>query len=327
MGVFDLDALLGEGTRGFVRRVGNTGKTASGGQGSKPAGSNAGGMIRGAPEVMVKISGFGKGKGVMGNLAYISRDGKLDLETSDGLKTRNLDDVKEIAKQWKEHAGSRNANQRDSMNLVLSMPAGTDPAAVVEATRKFAQRTFARHDYVWVQHTDEDHPHTHLTVALRPKDHGIKLNPRRADLQAWRESFAEALREQGVDCSATPRRARGITKKPDRQVLRHMRGEGREPRVDRAQKKELLDELRSGSKAPEKPWEAAIVQRQKLIREHYGKAVQQLASDSSPENRALAAQLHRFVSSMPAPRLRKHDLIRELRNQATRDQGIDLDER
>jgi hypothetical protein len=326
MSEFDLDTLLGEGTRGYVRRVGNTGKTASGdGSRSGSSGRNARGMVAGSPEVMVKISGFGRGKGVMGNLAYISRDGKLDLETSDGLKTRNLEDVKEVAKQWKEHAGNRNSKQRDSMNLVLSMPAGTDPAAVAQATRLFAQRTFARHDYVWVQHTDEDHPHTHLTVALRPKDHGPKLNPRKADLQAWREGFAEALREQGVDCAATPRRARGITRKPDLQILRHMRHDGREPRVDRAQKAELLDALRDPLKAPAQPWERAIVQRQRSIREHYGRALQQLAADGAPEHRALAAQLHQFVRSMPAPQLRKHEWITTLRYQAQRREDIDLD--
>lgn len=41
-------------------------------------------------------------------------------------------------------------------------------------------------------------------------DHGERLNPRKADLEAWRQAFAQALRDRGVEAEATPRRARGV---------------------------------------------------------------------------------------------------------------------
>jgi len=42
--------------------------------------------------------------------------------------------------------------------------------------------------------------------------HGKRLNPRKADLQRWREVFAEKLREWGVDAEATRQASRGVTR-------------------------------------------------------------------------------------------------------------------
>ncbi len=48
------------------------------------------------------------------------------------------------------------------------------------------------------------HPHVHLTVKAAGLD-GVRLNPRKADLQRWREGFAEALREHGIEATTTSR--------------------------------------------------------------------------------------------------------------------------
>jgi type IV secretory pathway VirD2 relaxase len=45
--------------------------------------------------------------------------------------------------------------------------------------------------------------------------------PRKGDLRQWRDEFALAMRDQGVDAEATPRASRGIVKKPERQVISH----------------------------------------------------------------------------------------------------------
>ena len=47
----------------------------------------------------------------------------------------------------------------------------------------------------------------------------VKLNPRKDDIQAWREGFASELRSLGVSASATKRKARGVTKKPVNNVV------------------------------------------------------------------------------------------------------------
>jgi len=74
-------------------------------------------------------------------------------------------------------------------------------------------------------HTDEQHPHVHLTVQMRGFS-GERLNPRKADLQRWRETFAECLLDEGIDCVATPRkegnRAKGLRLNADNLKRRHL---------------------------------------------------------------------------------------------------------
>ena len=47
----------------------------------------------------------------------------------------------------------------------------------------------------------------HISVRAESK-HGKRLNPRKADLHRWRETFAEKLRDQGVEAEATRPRSR-----------------------------------------------------------------------------------------------------------------------
>ena len=57
-------------------------------------------------------------------------------------------------------------------------------------------------------HTDEAHPHVHVIVKAMSEG-GQRLNIRKSTLAAWRESFAEALRNQGVPAHASSRVVRG----------------------------------------------------------------------------------------------------------------------
>jgi len=179
-------------------------------------------VAAGSPEVMVKITGFGKGAGhVKAHLDYITRKGKLEMENDRGEIFTGKEDVKTLFKDWENDfaASKRHKNQRDTMHMVMSMPESTDPEAVRKAVRAFAQTTFGKnHEYVFVLHTDEPHPHCHVTVKLLGFN-GKRLNPRKADLQQWREGFAEKLREQGVNAEATPRISRGVVKKAEPSVI------------------------------------------------------------------------------------------------------------
>lgn len=66
--------------------------------------------------------------------------------------------------------------------------------------------------YAMVLHafeTDPDqnpspHPQSHLTVKAAGLT-GMRLDPRKADIQRWREGFAEALREHGIIATTTSR--------------------------------------------------------------------------------------------------------------------------
>jgi hypothetical protein len=56
------------------------------------------------------------------------------------------------------------------------------------------------------------HPHVHLVVKAEHEYEGKRLNPRKADLQRWREMFAQNLTELDVAATATRREDRGLVK-------------------------------------------------------------------------------------------------------------------
>jgi type IV secretory pathway VirD2 relaxase len=135
-------------------------------------------------------------------LEYISRNGQLELEGADGAL---------IASRRDEWAGaaladrSRRKNSPVSHSVILSMPAGTSKIAVRGAARSFAADMFAgRHDYVFTLHTDTPRPHVHLSICSRGHA-GERLNPKKADLELWRQTFAQALRDRGVEAEARAR--------------------------------------------------------------------------------------------------------------------------
>ena len=161
------------------------------------------------------------------------------------------------------------------MHMVLSMREGTDPESVKRAVREFGKKTFGEnYEYVFALHIDEPHPHCHIAVKCLGFD-GMRLNPRKADLQEWRESFAEELCAQGVDeAEATPRRSRGVVRKAVPAVILHIeRGDKTHPpRVSKikAEKiKEMVLEITAevnGQQVADRPWEQAIKARQMQIR-------------------------------------------------------------
>ncbi|HRD86172.1 MAG TPA: conjugal transfer protein TraS, partial [Rubrivivax sp.] len=59
-----------------------------------------------------------------------------------------------------------------------------------------------------VLHDHQANPHVHISVRAESR-HGKRLNPRKADLHRWRETFAEKLRDQGIEAEATRQATRG----------------------------------------------------------------------------------------------------------------------
>ncbi|RMH94406.1 hypothetical protein EBB59_01540 [Lysobacter pythonis] len=184
-------------------------------------------VARKAPEVMVKISGAGKGVAQLrAHLEYISRNGKLSLETDDGQQVEGRSAARDLAEEWKHglFGMPEEGRRRESLNIVLSMPPGTDRDAVRAAASEFARKQFGNdRPYAFVAHHDEKHPHVHLCVKVLGRD-GTRLNPRKADLPLWREQFAESLQANGVDASATPRMSRGTRRKTVSQARYHRKG-------------------------------------------------------------------------------------------------------
>jgi hypothetical protein len=174
-------------------------------------------VVRRAPQVMVKVTGGGRGmQAIAAHFRYISKDGRLDMEDERGETMRGRDAVHALTEDWRfsgsqiEEVGYR----REAFNIMLSMPRGTDPLIVQRAAREFAQTELADHKYVMVLHDHQANPHVHISVRAESM-HGQRLNPRKADLQRWRETFAEKLRGYGVEAEATRQAARGQSRRPD----------------------------------------------------------------------------------------------------------------
>jgi len=310
----------------------------------------AGRVTKGAPEVMVKITGFARGEQhVKSHMTYISRHGKVELEDNNGMIISGKEEVQELSESWskditetrqrKSYIPSQNdknpyrkKEQRDLMRLVLSMPSGVNAEAVRSSVREFAKETFGdNHDYVFALHEDTNSPHCHITV--RCKGHnGRKLDPKKADLQTWRENFAEKLRERGVAAEATPRKARGVVKKAQKIAIKHIEkgSENREPRVSkvRARKiKEISEELTGRREKTDRPWESAIKEQQTRIRQSWMKQAEALEKEKTPESLALAKNLRQFVADMPPVETERQQMERELRTQFKRKEKTQVSEK
>lgn len=278
-------------------------------------------IARRVPEVMVKITGRTRDGGHLGaHLSYISRNGEVPLEGPDGERLASREEVRGIARDWMAEVEADPRPRKDgsvSLSIVLSMPPGTEPFRMHDASRAFAARTFGEtNPYVFAFHTDERHPHVHLTVRTVGHD-GRKLNPRKADLERWRQTFAAALRERGVEAEATPRRARGIVKKAEAGPVRRMRDRfekagGAPSRTDLGMIREASDPKRGS------PWSEAIRSRQTAVRTYF--VVQAIALSRSPDgaDRALAKAVEAFVKAMPPVETRGEELARRLRARGER---------
>lgn len=237
------------------------------------------------PEVMVKIpkrlSNNSKGmRGVRNHLDYVSRNGEVPLETQSGEKLVGKRAVMGFAEDWRKLGIPEESKHKEALNIVLSMPEGTPPDAVLNAARNFAAEQFAGHHYVFGLHHDSHdpdepkHPHVHLCVLMRD-EFGRRLNPRKADLFEWRVRFAEKLREEGVMCAATKRQHRGKVQKPENSLLRAMRQRGVLSNAARQQAVELMEALKNSDR-PKHPYLKETMQTRGIILEQYGLIAKEL---------------------------------------------------
>jgi len=261
-------------------------------------------IVRRRPEVMVKVTGSARGfRSLKEHLAYITRNGKLEGERESGEVIRGTTGVHSLAVEWWGDCGiDRPTRARDTINLILSMPPGTDPQAVAEAARAFAHETFGdKYDYLLAHHNHDsdpkrpENPHAHLTIKTRGHD-GQRLDPRKEDLQAWREGFAEQLRMHNVEAEATPRRARGVVRKGQRQAIRHMNVR-RSSRVSWWKVNQALKTV-THDQAPEgaAPWTTATRERQRKVRRAWGQLAIALEDTGQA---ALAKEVKQFLANLP----------------------------
>ncbi len=162
-------------------------------------------VVRNAPQVMVKVTGGGRGMAaIAAHLRYISKSGRLPFEDDRGELRQGREALHDLAEQWR-CGGARipeRSERREAFNIMLSMPTGTNPEFVRSATRQFAKAELANHVYVMVLHTHQANPRVHLAVRAEGRD-GQRLNPHKQDLRRWREVFAAKLRGWGIEAEAS----------------------------------------------------------------------------------------------------------------------------
>ncbi|MBT9495691.1 MAG: relaxase/mobilization nuclease domain-containing protein [Paucibacter sp.] len=186
-------------------------------------------VTRRAPQVMVKVTGGGRGMGaIAAHFRYISKNGRLAFEDDRGVVHQDKEALHDLDEQWRLGGSliGDTSPRREAFNLMLSMPRGTDAQIVLRAAREFAQIELKEHRYVMVLHEHQENPHVHLSVRAESMD-GKRLNPRKVDLHRWRETFAERLRGYGVEAEATRQATRGEGRRFENLWQRKARQDGR----------------------------------------------------------------------------------------------------
>jgi len=268
------------------------------------------------PEVMVKVSGGGKtAQHVQAHMDYITRNGKLEAVNDQGEKIRGKEDVKELHDSWDLDAANGQGKYRQAFNVVLSMPAGTDPKGLFKAAQNFAREQFyGQHQYMMVLHTpDTDphknappHPHVHVVIKAEGFD-GKRLHIRKATLEEWRGAFADKLREQGIEANATPRDIRGQTRKAKTPGAYFTEKRGTSKAL-KSKFEEARQDLQQGDQTP-KPWEVAIVNRRRAVVRKLLGAAAELRKEG---DETLATAVERYAKELPRPETERHQMKRAI---------------
>lgn len=153
-------------------------------------------------------------------------------------------------------------------------------------------------------------------MRMTDKD-GKRINPRKADLQHWREVFAEKVREQGYEAEATPRRTRGITRKREKSAIWHIESAKRanKPRVSKVRVsriREAVNEMTGTVPAGSRPWERAIRASQKQVRRSWLLLAEELEGQAKSEDASLSRNIQEMVAAMPPIETERDRLKREL---------------
>ncbi len=257
-------------------------------------------VVRRAPQVMVKVTGGGRGmKAIAAHFRYISKNGRLEIEDQRGEMMRGKETLRDLADEWRLGGSlipdeAEPGHRREAYNIMLSMPRGTDPLTVQRAAREFAQSELADHKYVMVLHDHQANPHVHISVRAESR-RGKRLNPRKADLHRWRETFAEKLRGYGVEAEATRQATRG--------VMRNDTDLWRLKAAEDGRLRRLSSNPRQGS--------GSAVSRA-AARHAWHEIAAALAKSGDASDRKLAEAVHHFVRGMeraPGPLLSRQEQV------------------
>jgi hypothetical protein len=270
------------------------------------------------PEVMVKITGSSADmKSLARSLDYVARAGRykkksepeLELENEVGDVYRGTEGREQLRKEWSlggppipevaapavMAGGKARAARREVLKIIYSMPAHLGREAISQAARAAAGQTFAGHQWVMAHHADTDNHHAHVLVKMVDCN-GRRMDPRKADLERWRQTFARELQARGIDAVASRRRVRLERQKGQSQAVREMRGRGLVPERDKTSRTQPAASTR------------AKANEQRVLAAYQGIA-QALAGSASEQDRSLAqglqsrlAEQGHVIKIAPGPR-------------------------
>ena len=163
---------------------------------------------KGYSQAVMSVSSFGKSSSQSAAYVdYMSQQDTAELKTKDGKNLSGLE-AKELIKLWTKETKKRKGSNRITMHMVLSSDVGSNPEKVEESVKNFLNDQFKDNEVIYVMHTDKPNPHAHVSIKMQ-NSQGKKIAANKPDLYIWRENYADKLRGQGFNMTATSRQSRG----------------------------------------------------------------------------------------------------------------------
>lgn len=277
-------------------------------------------IVSNAPQaVVILLPGLRTASQLQAHLNYVTRGGSLALRDEAGLALNGRDDLRELVDDWKvvERLDSRRRSDAPlARRLVLSGPAGASPVAVEAAAALHLSRTHASHPHVRVAHNDTAHPHVHVVIRSLGRNRS-RLTPHSRDLVLYREGFAQALRDVGIEADASPRWLRGQAGRGPsvgqwRTGARFEIEGGPPPGWVKTQLVEAA-QIAFSERPPPPDRELRVLTNQGRLRRSYLDLAARLAKSPELEDRSLGGAIEGFVRNLPSPETERLRLGRRMR--------------
>jgi len=182
------------------------------------------------PQAVLKITRYGHGGAkILSHIRYVQRHGKLAMEDENGEQIEDPRELRRRVRLWTEQAGATmeepNAEttrkRRVTAHFILDAGKDADREALRKSVREFLAERFGKegHEYLFARHDDTKQPHVHIVLNMMDGQ-GRRLHTSVAEVQRWREQFAEVARANSIEVDASrawergkaPTRSRGLMK-------------------------------------------------------------------------------------------------------------------
>jgi len=295
------------------------------------------------PQVVLKITRYGHGGAkILAHIHYVQRHGKLVLEDENGEQIEDPRELRRRVRLWTEQAGATMAEpgpevtrkRRVTAHFILDAGKDADREALRKSAREFLAEHFGKegHEYLFARHDDTKQPHVHVVLNMMDGQ-GQRLHTSVAEVQRWREQFAEVARANGMEVDASrawergkaPTRSRGLVKYGAPRPTRWTREQVR--RGLAARKERLLSDAALASARGDRDAAQALQKKaaglrmrtdDKLVRHTVAERRGDVAK--MPWERARAEHARRVASVFQRQADRLDAAAQETRDEARRDQ-------